>query len=140
MSFDSNERAPRLVVDTNVVVSALLHPERTPAQALVAARRCTILVDARIEAEYRSVLARKKFASIPAADRDALLDSLLSRAERVVTIAYATSMTDEDDRMFVEVALAGGADAIITGNTKHFPSTLPVEVIGPTELLRRLEG
>lgn len=134
------DAASRLVMDTNVVVSALLHPARTPARALAAARRCTVLVDARVEAEYRSVLARKKFASIPVARRDDLLEALLSDAVRVVATVYAGPMVDEDDRMFVEVALAGGADAIVTGNAKHFPSALAVEVIGPAELLRRLEG
>lgn len=129
----------RIVVDTNVVVSALLHPARTPAQALAAARRCTVLVDARIEAEYRSVLARRKFASIDPARREALLDALLSEAERVVADgAYEGAMIDADDRVFVEVALAGGADAIVTGNAKHYPAAIGVEVIGPTELLRRL--
>lgn len=127
-------------MDTNVVVSALLHPARTPARALAAARRCTVLVDERVEAEYRSVLARRKFASIPAAHRDALLEALLSEAVRVVDVAlYTGPMIDADDRMFVEVALAGGADAIVTGNAKHFPTALAVEIIDPAALHRRLE-
>ena len=57
-------RAPlRLVVDTNVVVAALLHPGRTPDLAITAlcARHAIVLVDARVELEYRSVIARAKF-------------------------------------------------------------------------------
>lgn len=129
----------RLVIDTNVVVSALLHPERTPARSLEAARGCTVLFDARIEDEYRSVLGRRKLASIDPARREALLDALLSTAVRVEAAgAYSGPMIDADDRMFVEVALAGGADAIVTGNRKHYPDALEVDVIGPTELLARL--
>lgn len=129
----------RLVIDTNVIVSALLNPARTPARALEAARDCTVLVDARIEDEYRSVLARRKFRAIDPARRAAFLDALLGRAERVEAAApFRGEMTDADDRVFVEVALAGGADAIVTGNAKHFPASLAVEVIGPTELLARL--
>lgn len=128
----------RIVVDTNVIVSALLHPGRTPARALAAASGCTVLVDARIEAEYRAVLARRKFASIDPTRRNRLLDALLSEAERVAPDRYAGAMIDADDRMFVEVAIAGEADVIVTGNAKHYPDALPIEVIGPTELLRRL--
>jgi hypothetical protein len=40
--------------------------------------------------------------------------------------------------MFVEVARSGHADAIVTGNLKHYPSDLGVEVIGPRALLDRL--
>ena len=129
----------RLVIDTNVVVSALLHPGRTPDLAVEAAAEHTLLVDARIEAEYRSVLNRRKFASIDPARREALLARLLSEAERVeVEASYEGAMIDGDDRMFVEVALAGAADFIVTGNRKHFPDTLGVSVVGPTELLERL--
>lgn len=131
----------RLVVDTNVIVSALLHPERTPDRALAAARghRAVILVDARIEAEYRAVLDRPKFGAIEPARRDALLASLLDGAERVApSHAFGGALVDEDDRAFVEVALWGRADAIVTGNAKHYPRDLGVDIFGPTELLALL--
>lgn len=129
----------RIVVDTNVVVSALLHPGRTPDRALAAARahRAVILVDDRVEAEYRAVLARPKFASIAPERREALLDALLANAERVRAAPDRRALIDDDDRVFVEVALSGRADAIVTGNVKHYPRDLGVEVIGPTELLAR---
>lgn len=131
----------RLVLDTNVVVSALLHPGRTPDRAIGAARSAgaVMLVDERIEREYRDVLGRPKFARVDPARRDALLEGLLSGAERVVAApAYSGSLVDDDDRAFVEVALAGRADLLVTGNTKHFPPGIGVEVVGPTGLLARL--
>lgn len=130
----------RVVIDTNVIVAALLHPERTPDRALLVlrARGAIVLVDHRIEAEYRAVLARPKFAAIEAERRDALLDRILGSAERVIAAPVEVSMIDEDDRVFVEVARTGGADAIVTGNAKHFPADLGVEVLSPAELLARL--
>jgi putative PIN family toxin of toxin-antitoxin system len=130
----------RLVIDTNVLFSALLHPGRTPDLALEAALRhgAVLLIDARIEAEYRAVLARPKLAHVPAERRDALLEAVLAAAESVQATADARALIDDDDRMFVEVARSGHADAIVTGNLKHYPSDLGVEVIGPRALLDRL--
>lgn len=131
----------RVVIDTNVLVSALLTPGRTPERALMAlaAAGAVTLVDARIEDEYRAVLARPKFAAIDPARREALLALVLGGAERVtVTEAFAGALIDDDDRVFVEVALAGRADAVVTGNLKHYPPGLGVEALAPSALLARI--
>ncbi len=133
----------RLVFDTNVLVSALLNPGRTPDLALEAARRAgvTVLVDDRIEAEYREVLARPKFRKVDPAKREALLTETLTGCERVtVTAPFEGALIDVDDRVFVEVALAGHALALVTGNTKHYPTDLGFEVLTPAALLARLTG
>lgn len=133
----------RLVIDTNVLVSALLDPGRTPSRALAAAlaRGAVALVDDRVEAEYRSVLARPKFRAVEPARREALLAAVLAASERVESPpAYGGPMADGDDRAFVEVALAGGADALVTGNARHYPAGLGFEVISPAELLARCGG
>ncbi len=49
-------------------------------------------------------------------------------------------MTDADDRVFVEVALAGNADAVVTGNARHYPTHLPFAVLSPAALLEKLDG
>lgn len=130
----------RLVVDTNVLVAALLTPGRTPDRALAAllARGDAVLYDPRIEAEYREVLARPKFRNVDPARVEALLAGLLAGAEKLGSVpAWAGAMTDADDRAFVEVALAGGADAIVTGNARHYPTGLAFAVLSPAELLAR---
>jgi putative PIN family toxin of toxin-antitoxin system len=135
--------AMRLVFDTNVLVSALLNPGRTPDLAVRAARRAgsVALVDARIEEEYRDVLARPKFSKIDPTRKDILLDEIFASCERVtVTEAYAGALIDPDDRVFIEVALAGRADVLVTGNLKHYPSGCPVAVISPAALLAQLTG
>jgi putative PIN family toxin of toxin-antitoxin system len=127
----------RLVIDTNVVVAALLHPGRTPDVALrtIRERHAQVLVDPAIEAEYRAVLARPKFAAIEETRRTALLALLLDDAERVASSPGDDAMIDASDRVFVDVARAGRADALITGNARHFPAALGLRVLSPAELL-----
>jgi putative PIN family toxin of toxin-antitoxin system len=130
----------RLVLDTNVLVSALLHPGRVPDQLIerVRTRGHLVLYDERVAHEYATVLARPKFRAIAPARTEALLAALLGAGERVtVTAPFEGAMTDPDDRVFVEVALAGGADVLVTGNTRHYPLDLGFEVLPPAALLAR---
>jgi len=131
----------RVVVDTNVLVSALLKEGSVPERALRALlERAVVLLDARLADEYAQVLARPKFAAIGSSRCDALLERLRTQGERLVEVpAYVGALDDPDDRAFVEVALAGKADAIVTGNVRHFPENLGFEVLPPAAVLERLE-
>ena len=126
----------RAVVDTNVVISALLKPGSVPDLALrVVLDEGALLWDARIEAEYRRVCWRDKFRSVPRDRITELLARITARAEAVTPAAWNGAMTDEDDRVFIEVALGGGAEAIVTGNVRHFPEDVGVPVMPPAALL-----
>ena len=132
----------RIVLDTNVIVSALLKPESVPGRALAAvwSQGATVIYDARIADEYREVLGRKKFKAI---DRGAIagffaLLQAYGEALREVQ-PWPDAMTDEDDRIFVEAALSGRADAIVTGNLRDFPSQSAFAVHPPAALLAMLE-
>ncbi len=132
----------RVVVDTNVVVSALLGPGRVPDRALAAlcARGGTLLYDARILAEYHAVLARPKFRGVDPLRREALLATLLGAGTEVIDApAWAGELADPDDRMFVEVARAGRAEVLLTGNLRDYREGLGFEVLPPATLLARLE-
>jgi uncharacterized protein len=50
------------------------------------------------------------------------------------------ALPDPDDRPFIEVALSGRADAVVTGNVRHFPPDLGVVVLSPRALLQRLDS
>jgi putative PIN family toxin of toxin-antitoxin system len=130
----------RVVVDTNVLVSALLKEGSAPDRALLALlEHAVVLLDARLADEYATVLARPKFAAIDSSRRDALLERLRNRGEPVVQVpAYTGPLDDPDDRAFVEVALAGNADALVTGNVRHFPQNLGFEVLPPAAVFERL--
>ncbi len=131
----------RVVVDTNVIVSALLKPTSVPDRAIEAlwAHGATVLYDARVADEYRSVLGRPKFASIDRGRIDDMLALFFSRGHDVGQVApWQGALTDEDDRIFVELALFAAADAIVTGNIKDYPLGLGFDVFPPATLLARL--
>lgn len=131
----------RLVIDTNVVVSALLKPASVPGRALAAiwATDAVVLYDARIDLEYRDVLRRPKFRAIAAQLVDDFLATLSARGVDLGDVpAWSGAMTDDDDRIFVEVALAGNAHAIVTGNIRDYPVGLGFEVHPPATLLAML--
>lgn len=133
----------RIVIDTNVLISSLLNAGRVPDRVLHALRqrKDVVLYDDRIVEEYRSVLARPKFRSISTERSAALIDALIAIGQDVGGVAaWQEPMVDPDDRMFVEVALRGRADVLLTGNARHYPKDLAFDVLGPTELLERLES
>ena len=72
----------KLVIDTNVVISALLKPESNPALILSLILRgdCRLCVTERIFAEYEEVLGRGKFKNLDQASVREFLPRLRSRA------------------------------------------------------------
>lgn len=112
----------RVVLDTNVLVSALLSPDGPPARALalIATRRVDLLVDDRILAEYEQVLRRPKFSMEPRTVSE-LLQQLEALAEYVPPAPCPATLPDPGDLKFLECASAGLADCIVTGNPRHFP-------------------
>lgn len=128
----------KVVLDTNVLVSALLTLYGPAARVLdaVLAGRLVLTFDDRILCKYEEVLGKSRFGFDPQ-DVKALLDFFRSEGVAVVAPPLKVELPDPDDVMFVEVALADGADAIVTGNKKHFPTECcgGILVVSPTELL-----
>jgi putative PIN family toxin of toxin-antitoxin system len=131
----------RVVIDTNVLVSALISPGRTAWQVTEAVRdgRLTPLHDERILAEYGDVLTRPAFG-FAVDDVAELVDLFLRFGETISAEPLELVVPDPDDLVFVEVAVTGRADAIVTGNRRHFPDTQNVPVWSPREVLEQLEG
>jgi putative PIN family toxin of toxin-antitoxin system len=132
----------RLVLDTNLLVSALLKPASVPDRALAAvwSRGAVVLYDARIEDEYRTVLMRPKFRAIDRQRIDDFFATLAARGEKLDDVPrWNGAMKDDDDRIFIEVALAGRAEAIVTGNIRDYPTDLGFDVHPPATLLAMLE-
>ncbi len=111
----------RVVLDTNVIVSALLSGGGTADAAvqIILQGAATLLTDSRILAEYDEVTSRARFGFVEV-ERRTLLDVLAQISEPVVARPLRLSLPDPDDRVLVEVAVAGSADVIVTGNVKHF--------------------
>jgi putative PIN family toxin of toxin-antitoxin system len=131
----------RLIVDTNVWVSAFLTPGGTPAQLLheVERGRLTLVYSPQIEAEYREVLFRSKFNINP----DFLAEffaRLEEDGQRLTPVPIPLSnLPDPDDAFFIATALAANCP-IVTGNARHFPAECGVEILSPAQCLARLIG
>lgn len=129
----------QVVVDTNVLVSALLTPFGNAARILdmVIRRNIGILYDDRIISEYRDVLLRPKFG-FEKKDVDALIDFFETEGLKVTPSLINEPFIDKDDLPFLEVAITGMADVLITGNKRHFKtrSAKGVKIVGPEEFLR----
>lgn len=134
----------RLVVDTNVLVSALLSPHGPPAQVLRLLLQGDLvpLHDDRILAEYKGVLSRPGFG-FAAEDIGAVLEGIEGGGETVFAKPLPLELPDPDDLPFLEVAVAGRADALVTGNLRHYQPVRGkhvVEIISPNGLVERLAG
>jgi putative PIN family toxin of toxin-antitoxin system len=112
----------RLVIDTNILVSAALKPEGLPRTVLVLAmtRPARLYVSQAILAEYCEVLSRREF-KIRRGLRQQLLQILKNRAQLVDPVRALQVTKDPDDNKFLECADAARADYLITGNQRHFP-------------------
>ena len=108
----------RLVLDTNVIVSALLNPSSVPRQVVETARLDhTILISGPTLNEIISVLRRPKLAPyVTIAERDALLRILSEESEFVVITDDIEACRDPADNKFLELAVSGEADFIVTGD------------------------
>ena len=128
-------------MDTNVLVSALLTPFGGPSRILelISSGQILLLLDNRIFAEYREVLARPKF-QVPSHARQIVLERLSRKALWITTQPLALTLPDKDDVMFVEVAVAGKAYALITGNKRHFPlkRVRNIKILSPREFLQKI--
>lgn len=126
----------KAVIDTNILVSALLSPEGLPARVLdlVLTQQLTLCYDSRIIAEYENVLNRPKFGFDGAGVKE-LVDILIELGLSIVPVPSTIPMPDEDDRKFYDVAKTCGA-LLVTGNRKHFPDE--EFVVSASELFTRL--
>lgn len=130
------------VIDTNVLVSGLLGLYTYPARVidLVYIGRLRCVYDDRIMAEYQQVLSRPKFhQTISEKERRDLLSYFMRSGGYVLAepLGAALSAPDPDDVPFVEVAVAGRAEMIVTGNGAHFAffggNPWGVRVVSPRE-------
>jgi len=112
----------RLVIDTNVLISAALKPEGLQRTALILAvtKPALFYVSHPILKEYADVLSRPELA-IRKGIRQQLLQLVKNHSHLVTPSRRLEVCTDRDDNVFIECADAARADYLITGNQKHFP-------------------
>lgn len=125
----------RAVVDTNVLVSGLMHTGRMAAMVLeaMARRQLVPVVSAEVMAEYQRVLPRPRLR-LPVADVSMALNLLAGMADWVLVPPYSDHppLPDPSDWPFIGCALATGCP-VITGSQRHFPRGLGVRVMTARE-------
>jgi putative PIN family toxin of toxin-antitoxin system len=112
----------RVVLDTNILISALLKPAGFEAKTVGLALDGSIIpcVSAELWDEYQEVLSRKKFAKL-SDGAVKLLAELEPRVVRVRPVSPVTWSKDEQDNRVLECAQEARADYLVTGNLRHFP-------------------
>lgn len=137
---------PRIVLDTDVLVAAMLG-------AGAASRLVDAVLEGRFDpvmgpalyAEHEAVLGRVALfvrCRLSAAEREELLDIYLARCRWTrIYFLWRPNLGDEADNHLVELAVAGRAQAIVTRNRRDFRGAeLKFEnlaVLTPAECLRR---
>src|SRR3954470_14510463 len=110
---------PRWVIDTNVLVSALLFEDSVPGRAVFHVLDTGhVLQSTATLAELDEVLGRKKFDKyLTRVERDAFL-ARLARATVMPSITETIrACLDPKDDKFRELAVAGRAGGVMTGDT-----------------------
>lgn len=108
----------RTVIDTGVVVSAVLLPRSVPRQGFdAAAARGKLLVSEETVAELDEVLRRPKFNKyISEEERLEFFAALVREAEEIEITETVTACRDVKDNKFLELAVCGRASYILTGD------------------------
>ena len=108
----------RFVFDTNAIVSALLIPRSKPRQAFdKALDQGRMLISLPVLAELNEVLSRRKFDKYLLEDeRKQFLAVLVEEAEMVEITEQITACRDARDNKFLELAVCGNADCIVSGD------------------------
>ena len=108
----------RVVLDTNVLISGLLSTTSTPAQAVERAiSDGQLLASTATLRELMTKLLSPKFDRyVPRERRDALLLRLAPLIEIVEVVQRVQASGDPDDDKFLEVAINGRADVVVSGD------------------------
>lgn len=127
----------RLVIDTNVLISAAIKPTGLQRTVLLLAmtKPARWYVSRPILEEYRGVLARKELKICKGLQHQ-VLQLIRNRSRLVSATRRNEAALDPDDNIFLECADAAGADYLVTGNQKHFPKFWKkTKVITPREFV-----
>jgi uncharacterized protein len=112
----------RLVIDTNVLVSAAINPAGLQRTVFLIAisKPARLYVSHPILEEYSEVLGHPELR-IRKGLRLQLLQLIKTHSHTVVPTWRLEATTDPEDNIFLECADAARADYLVTGNQRHFP-------------------
>ncbi len=125
------------VIDTNVIVSAMLKPESVPGQLIQLLYNGIIIsmINEDIVNEYYDVLTRNKF-NFNDERVEQIIDFLKKHAIYINNETTSEIFLDKSDVVFYEVTMTGRNNNdvyLVTGNMKHFPNRS--FIVTPREML-----
>jgi uncharacterized protein len=126
-----------VVLDTNVLVSAMLsrHGNEAHVLRLVRSGIFRACISQPILEEYELVLPRPEFRLPPSALAE-LLTYIQTETLMAVPKIKVNASSHKDDNRFLECAETAGADFLVTGNKRHFPTDWKgTKVVNARELL-----
>ena len=130
-----------VVLDTNVLVSGILNGSGSPGKILDLALegRFQMAYDDRILGEYEDVLTRPELHLKPLRVEAVLTYIELSGKLVEAEILSVEGFPDPDDLPFAEVFISANADALISGNLRHFAPLVEkgLAVYSPREFLEK---
>lgn len=126
-----------VVIDTNVLVSAVLKSHSVPGSIVELAFDGPIIpiLNEAIEKEYREVLSRPKF-HLPEDLIEGIMSTFHKRAIYVDAEHLDIELPDPKDLVFYEVVMEERKEEeayLVTGNIRHFPNR-PF-IVTPREML-----
>lgn len=131
----------RVVLDTNVIISGLLSSTSTPAQAVeLAITHGQLLASTATLQELATTLLSARFDRyLPRARRDALFLRLAPLVEIVEVVQQVRACRDPDDDKFLEVAVNGRADVIVSGDADLLAlhPFRQIRILAPTAYVQR---
>jgi putative PIN family toxin of toxin-antitoxin system len=136
-------KTERVVIDTNVLISAALLGDSVPARALShAVRNGQLVATGQTFVELTGKLLAPKFDRyVSRATRETFLKRLQPIIEMVPVIQVVTVCRDPRDDMFLEAAVNGRADVIVTGD-KDLLGLHPfsgIAIMAPSDYLELVE-
>jgi putative PIN family toxin of toxin-antitoxin system len=139
----------RVVIDTSVFVSAILGHAGGPSRRVL--RSCLLrevlpVMGTALFLEYEEVVRRPSIVErspLSESEIDELLDAFASVCEwTTVYYRWRPNLADEADHHLLELAIAGGAEAIVTQDVRHLRSgelRFPqIRILKPEELIKEL--
>jgi putative PIN family toxin of toxin-antitoxin system len=133
--------AERIVIDTNVFVSRLLRFDSVPGRTVgKAIHEGVILVSQATMSELADVLAQKKFDRYVTIEQRLQFIRLIAQTAEFVPIIHTIrECRDPKDDKFLEVALNGRADVIITGDADllEMHPWRGIAILSPSDYLKR---
>jgi len=134
----------KIVIDTNVLFTALKSSRGASYKllSLLPSKRFSVAISVPLIIEYEDVLRRGNLpASISDKDISELIDFFCFAGDQQdIFFLWRPFLPDASDDLVLEVAVAGGCDAIITYNKRHFKNIAKfgLRVLDPKEFLSEI--